>query len=65
MNPPAKKRLPVAPEDWLTHAFSDLKMARLGNEDKEILAEQTCFHAQQTVEKSFKAVLLFSGLIFH
>ena len=64
MNPPAKKRLMVSPKDWLAHAYSDLKMSRLGKEDPDILAEQTCFHAQQAVEKSFKAVLLFAGVDF-
>ena len=64
MNPPAKKRLLVSPEDWLTHALSDLKLARVGKEDPEILAEQTCFHAQQAVEKSLKAVLLFAKVDF-
>jgi hypothetical protein len=65
MNPPAKKRLPVAPEDWLTHAFSDLKMTRLGNENKEILAEQTCFHASRRLRNRSKRFYFFLGLIFH
>ncbi len=64
MNPPDKKRLLVSPEDWLIHALSDLKLARVGKEDPEILSEQTCFHAQQAVEKSLKAVLLFSKVDF-
>ena len=57
MNPPAKKRLMVSPEEWLGHALSDLKLAKLGKEDPDILPEQICFHAQQAVEKTFKAVL--------
>ena len=64
MNPPAKKRLMVSPEEWLVHALSDLKLAKLGQEDPDILPEQICFHAQQAVEKAFKAVLLFSKVDF-
>ena len=61
MNPPAKKRLMVSPEEWLGHALSDLKLAKLGKEETpDILPEQICFHAQQAVEKTFKAVLLCS-----
>jgi HEPN domain-containing protein len=64
MNPPAKKRLMVSPKEWLVHALSDLKMAKLGQEDQDILPEQICFHAQQAVEKAFKAILLFSKVDF-
>lgn len=59
MKPPERKRLPVSPEEWLIHAESDLKLAKLGRKDSDILYEQICFHAQQAVEKAFKAVLLF------
>ena len=58
MNPPSKKSLLSSPEDWIAHAQSDLRMAKLGREDGEIMFEQVCFHAQQAVEKSMKAVLL-------
>ena len=64
MNPPEKKRLPASPEEWLVHAKSDLKLARLGKESKDVLPQQICFHAQQAVEKAFKAVLLL-GSKFH
>lgn len=64
MNPPAKKRLMASPEEWLDHALSDLKLAKLGQEALDILPEQICFHAQQAVEKAFKAVLLFSKVDF-
>lgn len=63
MNPPRKGRLPSVPEEWLRHAHSDLKLARLGL-DQEILPEQICFHAQQAVEKAVKAVLLFHKVDF-
>ncbi len=64
MNPPEKKRLPASPEEWLIHAKSDLKLARLGDESKDILPQQICFHAQQAVEKAFKAVLLLYKIDF-
>jgi HEPN domain-containing protein len=52
------RRLPVgAPEDWLEHARSDLRLASLAI-GQGVLAEQICFHAQQAVEKALKAVLL-------
>jgi HEPN domain-containing protein len=57
MNQRHKNRTPAAPSDWLVHAQSDLKLARLGI-DEDVLPEQICFHAQQAVEKAFKAVLL-------
>ncbi|MEK6697886.1 MAG: HEPN domain-containing protein [Nitrospirota bacterium] len=63
MNPPLKPRLPASPGDWLNHARSDLKLARLGA-SQDVLPEQICFHAQQAVEKALKAVLLFSGTDF-
>ena len=45
-------------DDWLTHAESDLNMAKLAEGREEILPEQVCFHAQQAVEKALKGVLL-------
>ena len=39
MNPPAKKRLMASPQEWLDHALSDLKLAKLGKEDPDILPE--------------------------
>ena len=64
MNPPEKKRLPASPEEWLGHAKSDLKLARLGKESKDVLPQQICFHAQQAVEKTFKAALLLYKIDF-
>jgi HEPN domain-containing protein len=52
------------PSDWLEHAKSDLKLAHLARESKEVLPEQVCFHAQQTAEKAIKAVLLFKRVEF-
>ncbi len=64
MNCPDRKRLPASPEEWLVHALSDLKLAKLGKENQDILHQQICFHAQQAAEKAFKAVLLFRKVDF-
>lgn len=55
-----------SPGNWLTHAKSDLKLAKIvrEKEDVEILDEQICFHAQQAAEKALKAVLLFHEISF-
>ncbi len=42
--------------DWLRFARSDLQLASLEPQD-DILPETLAFHAQQAVEKGFKAVL--------
>ena len=63
MNQRPKQRVPATPSDWLTHARSDLKLAKLGM-GQDVLPEQVCFHAQQAVEKSLKAVLLFRRIEF-
>ena len=48
---------PGSPADWLRHARSDLSLARRSG-DPDTLLETLCFHAQQAVEKCFKAVLV-------
>lgn len=58
MKPHDKKRLPSSPEEWFSHAMSDLNLARIGQESDDVLHEQVCFHTQQAVEKALKAVLL-------
>lgn len=63
MNHQPKQRVPATPADWLAHAGSDLKLARLGM-GQDVLPEQVCFHAQQAVEKALKAVLLFRRIDF-
>jgi HEPN domain-containing protein len=66
MSPHRKQISPGSPEDWLTHAKSDLKIAKIAKEkeDIEILDEQICFHAQQAAEKALKSILLFYGIPF-
>jgi len=54
---------PGSPGDWLRHAKSDLALARHAP-GGDVMAETLCFHAQQAVEKSIKAVLVRSGIAF-
>jgi HEPN domain-containing protein len=63
MNPPRRKRFQMDPSEWLRHARSDLSLARLGR-GSEVLPEQICFRAQQTVETALKAALIFHGVDF-
>ena len=37
MNPRDRKLLPVSPDEWMKHALSDLKFAKLGQKKKDIL----------------------------
>lgn len=61
MLPDATK--PGTPQDWLRHAASDLAVASQPR-DSAVLCETLCYHAQQAVEKSIKAVLLSRGVPF-
>ena len=54
---------PGSPEAWLIHAKSDLLISKFGD-NSEILLNQLCFHAQQTAEKSLKAVLIKTNIDF-
>jgi len=63
MNPPRRPRFLLAPDLWLKHAASDLKLGNLGR-DQDVLPEQLCFHAQQATEKALKAVLVARGMEF-
>lgn len=65
MNPNSENDSPsFLPSQWLSHAESDLRIARLGAGDPAIFKEQVCFHAQQAAEKSLKAVLLSRKIDF-
>ena len=64
MTPPLRHGSPGSPQDWLAHAESDLSLARVARERKDVLPEQACFHAQQAAEKALKAVLLFKRIEF-
>ena len=52
-----------SPADWLRRARSDLLLA-CGRLRRGVLPEDLCFHAQQAVEKSLKAVLISKGIDF-
>ena len=52
-----------SPEDWLRHAKADLALATAPLPE-DGLYSILCFHAQQTAEKSIKAVLVFRGIEF-
>jgi len=52
-----------SPAEWLRFAQSDLDDA-LGPPRGRILFETMCFHAQQAVEKSLKAILVAKGIPF-
>ncbi|MCX5809947.1 MAG: HEPN domain-containing protein [Proteobacteria bacterium] len=64
MNPKGKKPILTMPEEWVSHAESDLAIARLGDGKPGVLPQQICFHAQQAAEKALKAVLLFHKIDF-
>ncbi len=64
MNPKHPKQVPGSPEEWMSHAESDLRLARLAASDESICVEQVCFHTQQAAEKAIKAVLLKKGIDF-
>lgn len=64
MKPEDSGKLPGSPIEWMSHAESDLKLARLAAGDPSIRREQVCFHAQQAAEKAIKAVLLSQEIEF-
>jgi len=55
--------VPGSPADWLRHAKADLVLATV-NLPEGGLYSTLCFHAQQAVEKSIKAVLVAHGIQF-
>jgi HEPN domain-containing protein len=52
-----------SPQAWLRFAESDLALART-RPSEGVLLEALCFHAQQAVEKSIKAVLVLHRVAF-
>ena len=53
---PPERPAPDTPQAWLNRAASDLAIARTKIEG--VYLEDLCYHAQQCVEKAFKALLL-------
>ena len=64
MSPKGRGKVPGSPDEWLSHAASDLRLAHLAAGDEFVRREQVCFHAQQAAEKAIKAVLLAQGIEF-
>ena len=60
---PLNKQNAGTPQDWLRHAKSDLELARV-SPPPIVLLEGLCFHAQQAVEKSLKAILIHFKVSF-
>jgi len=58
------KKIPGSPQEWLSYAKSDLRLAHLAATDELVRREQACFHAQQAAEKAIKAVLVSGGIDF-
>ena len=50
--------------EWLNRALSTLERANLGKQNESIYYEDLCFDCQQSVEKSFKALLIFNQIEF-
>ncbi len=48
---------PGSARDWLRRARSDFALARVGPQP-DVMYNELCFHAQQTVEKCLKAILI-------
>src|SRR3990172_3596639 len=51
-------------ERWIEYAESDLRAAQALLECREFFPRQICFHAQQSAEKSIKAILVFEEVDF-
>lgn len=52
------------PRRWLVYARSDLALAREGRQSADVFLESLCYHCQQAVEKSLKAVLIVHKVDF-
>ena len=51
-----------SPAEWMRYARSDLALANAASD--EVMLESLCFHVQQAVEKSLKAVLVSRAIPF-
>jgi HEPN domain-containing protein len=60
---PPERPAPGSAADWLRRARSDLSLASV-TLPQDVLYNELCFHAQQAVEKSIKAVLVHCGIEF-
>ena len=53
---------PGDPREWLRRARSNLARSSQGQVTPDVLFEDTCFDAQQAVEKALKALLVLKGV---
>lgn len=60
---PRDHPVPGSAADWLRRAQSDLALASIPL-PHGVLYNELCFHAQQTVEKCLKAVLIYHNIEF-
>jgi HEPN domain-containing protein len=51
-------------EEWLRKARNDLVSARILLSHSDPVTDTACFHCQQSVEKTLKALLVFFGVSF-
>ncbi|HWU40516.1 MAG TPA: HEPN domain-containing protein [Candidatus Acidoferrum sp.] len=61
---PPEYRDPTDPAEWLRRARSNLARARADRGLPDVLYEDLCFDAQQAVEKSLKAILVYRQVAF-
>ena len=52
-----------SPAEWIRYAKSDLALSK-GPTSLDVMLEMLCFHAQQAVEKSIKAILIAKSIPF-
>ena len=53
---------PEDPREWLRRARSNLARSSQGQTTPDVLFEDTCFDAQQAVEKALKALLVLRSV---
>ncbi len=61
---PPEYRDPSDPAEWLRRARSNLARAKADRDLPDVLYEDLCFDAQQTAEKSLKALLVHRKVAF-
>lgn len=60
MNPKGKKPMPTVPEEWVSHAESDLAIARLGDGKPGVLASADLFSCPAGSREGIKGCFTFS-----
>ncbi len=49
---------------WLKRSKSNLEIAKAGKVSEDVMYEDLCFHAQQSVDKALKALSIKCGRSF-